>query len=133
MMDHHIITTDARYWTTEGADATIIENQHPSECDDHSTIIVTAGLLRDSGEDMLGGGGMNKKSRRSQTEAERGMKAHPNALRPATTKAGKHRIRMKWSNDVNEFIMRTYYTITHLETVRNCLFPAFREPFSWPT
>lgn len=73
---------------------------------------------------LTGGGGgscdsLNKhKSRRSLTEAERGLTAEPNALRPPTTKAGKHRIRMKWSNEVNEFIMRTYYTITNNETVR---------------
>lgn len=41
-----------------------------------------------------------------------------NTLRPAKTKLGKARIRMKWSNDVNEYILRTYYQITQLET--NC-------------
>lgn len=122
-MDHHIITTDSRYWTTDGNESTIIENS------DHSTIIVTSSALtlRDSAEDLNGSGGsLKQKSKRSQTEAERGMKAHPNALRPATTKAGKHRIRMKWSNDVNEFIMRTYYTITSLETVSPHLDPVIR-------
>lgn len=100
-MEHHIITTDARelltHWTES---STILE---PDQA-------------------QLGHGGTEelnctKKSRRSITEAERGLKAEPNALRPPTTKAGKHRIRMKWSPEVNEFIMRTYYTITHNETV----------------
>jgi hypothetical protein len=39
-----------------------------------------------------------------------------NAFQPASTKAGKPRVRMRWSNDVNLFIMRTYYQITKLET-----------------
>lgn len=41
-----------------------------------------------------------------------------NTLRPAKTKLGKERIRMKWTTDVNEYILRTYYTITNMET--NC-------------
>lgn len=41
-----------------------------------------------------------------------------NTLRPAKTKLGKARIRMKWTTEVNEYILRTYYTITQLET--NC-------------
>lgn len=39
-----------------------------------------------------------------------------NAFLPASTKAGKPRVRMKWNKDVNIFIMRTYYLITKLET-----------------
>ncbi|XP_045492418.1 uncharacterized protein LOC123691877 [Colias croceus] len=39
-----------------------------------------------------------------------------NAFLPASTKAGKPRVRMRWSKDVNIFIMRTYYYITKLET-----------------
>ena len=39
-----------------------------------------------------------------------------NAFLPASTKAGKPRVRMQWSKDVNIFIMRTYYYITKLET-----------------
>nr|AAA92147.1 reverse transcriptase [Bombyx mori] len=35
---------------------------------------------------------------------------------PASTKAGKTRGRMKWSREVNLFIMRTYYYVTKLET-----------------
>ncbi|CAK1579741.1 unnamed protein product [Parnassius mnemosyne] len=35
---------------------------------------------------------------------------------PASTKAGKARVRMKWSKEVNLFIMRTYLYITKLET-----------------
>lgn len=38
------------------------------------------------------------------------------ATQPATTKAGKPRVRMKWNEDMNLFIMRTYYYITKLET-----------------
>ncbi|XP_050550436.1 uncharacterized protein LOC118279092 [Spodoptera frugiperda] len=34
---------------------------------------------------------------------------------PASTKAGKTRVRMKWSKEVNLFIMRTYLHITKLE------------------
>ncbi|KAL0867793.1 hypothetical protein ABMA27_008500 [Loxostege sticticalis] len=49
---------------------------------------------------------------------------------PATTKAGKPRVRMKWDNDVNLFIMRTYYYITKLETDKTMyckrLFDQFR-------
>ncbi|XP_050561144.1 uncharacterized protein LOC126912570 [Spodoptera frugiperda] len=39
-----------------------------------------------------------------------------NAFLPASTKAGKPRVRMKWSKEVNIFIMRTYFYITKLET-----------------
>ena len=39
-----------------------------------------------------------------------------NAFLPASTKAGKPRVRMRWSSEVNIFIMRTYYLITKLET-----------------
>ncbi|XP_047539184.1 uncharacterized protein LOC125072598 [Vanessa atalanta] len=39
-----------------------------------------------------------------------------NAFLPASTKAGKPRVRMRWSKEVNSFIMRTYYYITNLET-----------------
>ncbi|CAH2107788.1 unnamed protein product [Euphydryas editha] len=39
-----------------------------------------------------------------------------NAFLPTSTKAGKPRVRMKWSKEVNLFIMRTYYYITKLET-----------------
>ncbi|CAK1582520.1 unnamed protein product [Parnassius mnemosyne] len=35
---------------------------------------------------------------------------------PASTKAGKARVRMRWSKEVNIFIMRTYFHITKLET-----------------
>ncbi|XP_075990923.1 uncharacterized protein LOC142986349 [Anticarsia gemmatalis] len=38
------------------------------------------------------------------------------AFLPASTKAGKPRVRMSWSKEVNTFIMRTYYYITKLET-----------------
>ncbi|XP_067127561.1 uncharacterized protein [Centruroides vittatus] len=38
------------------------------------------------------------------------------AMHPQTTKAGKPRQRMKWTVEMNEFIIRTYYTITKLET-----------------
>lgn len=39
-----------------------------------------------------------------------------NTFLPAFTKAGKPRVRMSWSKDVNLFIMRNYYHITKLET-----------------
>lgn len=39
-----------------------------------------------------------------------------NTLLPASTKAGKPRVRMRWTEDVNIFIMRTYYRVTKLET-----------------
>ena len=39
-----------------------------------------------------------------------------NPLLPETTLAGRKRVRMKWTTDVNMFIMRTYYKITKLET-----------------
>lgn len=39
-----------------------------------------------------------------------------NMLRPPTTKLGKARIRMKWTPEVNMFIMRSYFRITNLET-----------------
>ncbi|XP_063891684.1 uncharacterized protein LOC135117143 [Helicoverpa armigera] len=38
------------------------------------------------------------------------------AFLPASTKAGKPRVRMRWSKEVNTFIMRTYFHITKLET-----------------
>ncbi|KAL0822073.1 hypothetical protein ABMA28_005438 [Loxostege sticticalis] len=40
------------------------------------------------------------------------------ATKPATTKTGKPRVRMQWNDDINTFIMRTYYYITKLETDR---------------
>lgn len=109
-MDHPIITTDARELLTHWTESAIIET--PDEMIIHGG----QGTANSSSED-LSGGGFKQKSRRSVTEAERGLKAEPNALRPPTTKAGKHRIRMKWSTETNEFIMRTYYTITSNETV----------------
>ncbi|KAI5731671.1 hypothetical protein M8J77_014060 [Diaphorina citri] len=33
-----------------------------------------------------------------------------------TTAAGERRVRMKWTQDINLFIMRTFYQITQLET-----------------
>ena len=36
--------------------------------------------------------------------------------KPATTKAGKPRVRMQWTEEMNLFIMRTYLYITRLET-----------------
>lgn len=39
-----------------------------------------------------------------------------NMLRPPTTKLGKARMRMKWSPEVNMFIMKSYYQLTNLET-----------------
>lgn len=39
-----------------------------------------------------------------------------NTFMPASTKAGKTRVRMRWSKEVNIFIMRTYLYITKLET-----------------
>ncbi|XP_067121505.1 uncharacterized protein [Centruroides vittatus] len=38
------------------------------------------------------------------------------AMHPQTTKAGKPRQRMKWTVEMNKFIIRSYYTITKLET-----------------
>lgn len=56
-----------------------------------------------------------------------------NTLKPAMTKLGKQRIRMKWSTEVNEFILRTYYHITNLETqckhYRDTLHRLFSEEF----
>lgn len=115
-MDHPIITTDARELLTHWTESSVIETS-----DDISNSMNHDGghgTANSSSEDLSG---TRQRSRRSVTEAERGLKAEPNALRPPTTKAGKHRIRMKWSNEVNEFIMRTYYTITSNETVSNYL------------
>lgn len=56
-----------------------------------------------------------------------------NTLRPAKTKLGKARVRMKWSTEVNEYILRTYYLITQLETnckhYRDTLHKLFSEEF----
>lgn len=56
-----------------------------------------------------------------------------NTLRPAKTKLGKARIRMKWTTEVNEYILRTYYIITQLETnckhYRDTLHRLFNEEF----
>lgn len=51
----------------------------------------------------------------------------------ATTKAGKVRQRMKWTSNLNEYIMRVYYRATRLETemtgYRQSLHAEFREKF----
>lgn len=56
-----------------------------------------------------------------------------NVLRPAKTKLGKARQRMKWTTEVNEYILRTYYLITSLETnckhYRDTLHRLFNEEF----
>ncbi|KAL0809154.1 hypothetical protein ABMA28_011389 [Loxostege sticticalis] len=55
------------------------------------------------------------------------------ASQPATTKAGKPRVRMTWDKEVNLFIMRTYYYITKLETDRTMyckrLFEKFKSQY----
>ncbi|XP_061721079.1 uncharacterized protein LOC133527900 [Cydia pomonella] len=58
-----------------------------------------------------------------------------NAFMPASTKAGKTRVRMSWSKDVNLFIMRTYYYITKLETDMTTYRKQLHELFSrqYPT
>ena len=113
MMDHHhhIMATDARdlltHWTTAGASegsGNLMQQQQQHQPEERKVALEGSGELK-------------QKSRRSLTEAERGLNAEPKSLRPATTKAGKQRMRMKWSNDVNQFIMRSYYTITSNETV----------------
>ncbi|XP_039755836.1 uncharacterized protein LOC120630638 [Pararge aegeria] len=52
---------------------------------------------------------------------------------PASTKAGKARVRMKWSREVNIFIMRNYLYITKLETdlttYRQRLHELFKEQY----
>lgn len=54
-------------------------------------------------------------------------------IRPETTKAGKPRKRMKWTEEMNSFIMRSYYKITKFETdmtmYRSALHRAFIEKF----
>ena len=66
-----------------------------------------------------------RESLQETTAAERVLQ-EPN---PATTKAGKIRQAMKWTEEVNKFIMRTYYTITSLESnttaYRNQLYQQF--------
>jgi len=51
----------------------------------------------------------------------------------STTKAGKPRQRMKWSTEVNKEVMRSYYTVTKLETdlvsYRSKLYEHFRNKF----
>lgn len=37
-------------------------------------------------------------------------------IRPATTLAGRERQRMKWSDEINQQLLRCYYTVTHCET-----------------
>lgn len=119
---HHIIATDLlTHWAESTGSATMEQQQQPGD-EQHNK----AALVQPQISSLHGGAGptaeellVKQKSRRSLTEAERGLTAEPNALRPPTTKAGKHRIRMKWSTETNEFIMRTYYTITSNETVSN--------------
>ncbi|XP_075983196.1 uncharacterized protein LOC142981283 [Anticarsia gemmatalis] len=53
-----------------------------------------------------------------------------NAFLPASTKAGKPRVRMSWSKDVNMFIMRTYFYITKLETDMTIYRKTLHEQFS---
>ncbi|KAL0841160.1 hypothetical protein ABMA28_014906 [Loxostege sticticalis] len=52
----------------------------------------------------------------SQTPPATDASQAASALKPATTKAGKPRVRMKWDSEINTFIMRTYFQITNLET-----------------
>lgn len=56
-----------------------------------------------------------------------------NPLLAGTTEAGRARQRMKWSEEVNIFIMRSYYIITNMETdltaYRNQLHQKFMEKY----
>ncbi|KAL0812006.1 hypothetical protein ABMA28_009402 [Loxostege sticticalis] len=60
---------------------------------------------------------INSQDIQSVAPAEDVSQAAP-ATYPATTKAGKPRVRMKWDNEINTFIMRTYLYVTKLETDR---------------
>ena len=76
----------------------------------------------------------------SQETSHRATTAEPvsqggNPILPETTLAGKRRVRMKWSQDINIFLMRTYYKLTRLETdkaaYRDKMYQAFVE--NYPT
>jgi hypothetical protein len=47
-----------------------------------------------------------------------------------TTKTGKSRQRIQWSEETNTFIMRQYYIITKLETVKNGYRRELRDSFT---
>lgn len=47
----------------------------------------------------------------------------------ATTKPGRPRQRMIWNNEMNEHIMRCYFTATNLETIKPGYRPAMRTMF----
>ena len=72
-------------------------------------------------------------TQKSQTPPAADASQVASALKPATTKAGKPRVRMKWDQDTNIFIMRTYYHITKLETdltqYRQLLYQHFMEKY----
>ncbi|KAI4476902.1 hypothetical protein M0802_014807 [Mischocyttarus mexicanus] len=48
---------------------------------------------------------------------------------PPTTKAGKLRQRMQWSNEMNEHVMRCFFTATQLETIRSGYRPQLLQMF----
>ncbi|KAI4473078.1 hypothetical protein M0802_016328 [Mischocyttarus mexicanus] len=51
------------------------------------------------------------------------------ALMPPTIKAGKQRQRMQWSNEMNEHVMRCFFTATQLETIRSGYRPQLLQMF----
>lgn len=82
-------------------------------------------------------GGRGKSSRATAEAISRSRSATPAedvsqetyVTQPANTKAGKPRVRMKWSEDINLFIMRTYFYITKLETDKTMYCKRLHERF----
>lgn len=82
---------------------------------------------------LAGSSGIGTQVIVTQAADEEGRTLMINTLKPAKTKLGKERIRMKWTTEVNEFILRTYYQITNMETqckhYRDTLQRLFNEEF----
>lgn len=68
-------------------------------------------------------------NRNIDSSAERALAG----IKPATTKAGKIRQRMKWNAEVNKYIIRCYFKATNLETdfttYRSIMYQYFKEKY----
>lgn len=105
-----------------------------------------------AGSDSMRDGGGRLLNRRApagspeETTADNNQCRHPTSspqhstaaesvsqVMPETTKAGKVRQRMKWTSEINEYIMRCYYRITNLESdatsYRQQLYLDFQQKF----
>lgn len=118
-------TTNKRT-TKKGGHVTVLTEHHYTQPQITSLATTTTTLAESSG---IG----STQVIVTQAAEDDGRTLMINTLKPAKTKLGKERIRMKWTTEVNEFILRTYYAITNMETqckhYRDTLHRMFNEEF----